>query len=55
MEISGSNRGAGPNFICPFGIGIQKDGNILVADGGMKVIVRVDAYTGDRSVISIPD
>jgi hypothetical protein len=47
-----SQSGTGPAFIDPFGLGFGSGGSLLVADGGLEAIVRVDLQTGDRSVIS---
>jgi hypothetical protein len=47
-----SVRGAGPDFIDPFGVALAADGSLRVADGGLEAIVRVDPATGDRTAIS---
>ena len=47
-----SVRGTGPDFIDPFGVELAPDSALLVADGGLEAIVRVDPTTGDRTPIS---
>jgi hypothetical protein len=47
-----SLTGTGPGFLDPFGLAFASDGSLLVADGGLEAIVRVDLGTGDRTIVS---
>jgi hypothetical protein len=47
-----SVQGTGPGFLDPLGLGFASDGSLLVADGGLEAIVRVDLGTGDRTIVS---
>ena len=44
--------GSGPGFVTPFGIAVESDGNLVVVDAGLEVVVRVDAVSGDRTILS---
>jgi hypothetical protein len=44
--------GAGPAFSNPWGIAVEPDGNLVVLDGGIDAVFRVDPDTGDRTIIS---
>jgi hypothetical protein len=47
-----SVRGTGPSFSNPFGIARDRDGTLLVADGVLEAILRVDPVTGERTLVS---
>lgn len=47
-----SLRGAGPPFVDLFGVGLDAEGGILVTDGRLDAVLRVDRATGDRSLLS---
>jgi len=44
--------GSGPGFVTPFGIAVEADGSLVVADFGLDAVVRVDPVSGDRTIIS---
>lgn len=45
-------RGNGPNFESPFGIALERTGNLLVTDTSLRSIIRINPLTGDRVTIS---
>jgi sugar lactone lactonase YvrE len=47
-----SFAGAGPTFANPFGIVRDRDGSLLVADTTLEAVLRVDATTGNRTLVS---
>ena len=47
-----SSRGTGPTFANAFGIARDRDGTLLVADGTLEAMLRVDPVTGDRTLVS---
>jgi streptogramin lyase len=46
--------GAGPGFENPVGIAIGPDGTVVVIDVTLAALIRVDAVTGDRTIVSGP-
>ncbi len=45
-------RGTGPRFDNPFGLGLDLDGTLLVADSQLDAVLRVDPVSGDRTLVS---
>jgi len=53
LEANGfAQVGGGPPFNNPFAITLEANGNMVVADVGLHAIIRVDATTGDRTILS---
>ncbi len=50
--FKGERVGSGPALIMPLGIGVDAENNIIVADTGAGLLLRVDAVSGDREVIT---
>ena len=47
-----STVGSGPAFVDAFGIRFDPDRELLIADGGLEAILRIDPATGDRTPVS---
>ncbi|RIL00122.1 MAG: hypothetical protein DCC71_19100 [Proteobacteria bacterium] len=45
-------RGAGPAFVDLFGVAIAPGGGVLVTDGELDAVLRVDRASGDRTLVS---
>jgi len=43
---------SGGNLVRPFGVVVEADSNILVADSGALAIIRIDSQTGSNRVVS---
>jgi hypothetical protein len=57
LVSSNSAPAGGPDLVAPYGIAVEADGNILVADPGAFAsgnggIIRVDPVTGARTILS---
>ncbi|MDH3599794.1 MAG: NHL repeat-containing protein, partial [Candidatus Tectomicrobia bacterium] len=53
--VSDTTRGSGPAFVGPAAIAIETDGSLVLVDVNRRdsgTVMRVDAATGDRTVIS---
>jgi DNA-binding beta-propeller fold protein YncE len=56
--VSGFDRrtntsiGSGPLLLSPGGIAVEADGALVVADGLLRAVVRVDPLTGNRTILS---
>ncbi|MFP8879251.1 MAG: hypothetical protein VCE43_07175, partial [Myxococcota bacterium] len=50
--LSSSTVGSGPNFVAPFSVTLDADGNLIVADMIIPAIVKVNPVTGDRTIVS---
>jgi len=46
--------GAGPMWLHPAGVAVEATGTLVVADGALAAILRVDPVTGDRTLVSGP-
>ena len=44
--------GSGPAFAAPSGIAVEDAANLVVVDFDLKAVVRVNRYSGDRTIIS---
>jgi sugar lactone lactonase YvrE len=42
----------GPSLAVPWGITVESDGSILVADSGTSAVIRIDPVTGARTTVS---
>ena len=45
-------QGTGPGFGLPTGIAVESSGSLVVTDSGRDAVLRVDPFTGDRSIVS---
>jgi DNA-binding beta-propeller fold protein YncE len=53
--VSDTTRGSGPDFVGPAAIAIEADGGLVLVDVNRRdsgTVMRVDAATGDRTIIS---
>lgn len=48
-DVNSESIGSGVGFEEPFGIAVEADGSIVVADNGLDAVVRVDPITGNRT------
>jgi sugar lactone lactonase YvrE len=46
------NIGNGPLFVYPEDIAVEANGSLIVVDSSLKAVVRVDPFTGNRTLIS---
>ena len=51
MRILAVARG----FRDPFDVTVEADGNLVVADRGLKAVVRVNPLSGDRTIVCDAD
>ena len=54
IPLTFSGRGRGPQLANPQNIAVEASGSLVVVDGmfGLQAVVRVDAITGDRTIVS---
>jgi hypothetical protein len=52
IPLTFSGRGSGPPFAAPERIAVEASGNLVVVDAGLQAVVRVNAITGDRTILS---
>ena len=45
-------RGTGPDFVGLFAIAFDRDGSLVVTDGELDALLRVDPVTRDRMLVS---
>lgn len=50
--VSGPGVGDGPDFQFMNGVTVDSDGSLLVTDNNLDAVIRVDAQTGDRTVVT---
>ena len=52
LLVSDLTVGGGPAMASPLGLGVEADGSLVCADGGLRAVLRIDHSTGDRTVVS---
>jgi streptogramin lyase len=52
LVSSNTNPPGGPSLIDPWGLTVEPDGKILVADSGAAALIRIDPVTGARTLVS---
>jgi hypothetical protein len=52
IPLTFSGRGSGPLFDIPKRIAVEASGDLVVVDAGLRAVVRVNAITGDHTILS---